>query len=89
MSLGVIEFGGELFLVFVGDGNAAEAAGCVDVDGVFAFAGGVFAVVGEAAENEAGFQFNFDIVWDDDVDTAKESEGLDDGVFSELGVFEV
>ena len=36
---------GVLFIFFVGDGDAAEAAGCVDVDGVFAFFGGVFAFV--------------------------------------------
>ena len=76
----------QLFFVFVGDRNAAEATGCVDVDGVFAFVGGVFAVIGEAAENEAGFEFDFDIVWDDDVDTAKESEGFNDSVFIKLSM---
>ena len=45
----------KLFFGFVGDGDAAEAAGCVDVDGVFRFVGRIFAVVGEAAEDEAGF----------------------------------
>ena len=45
----------QLFLVLVGEGDAAEGAGCVDVDGVFGFFGGGFAVVGEAAEDEAGF----------------------------------
>jgi len=74
-------------LVF--DGDAAEGAGCVDVDGVFAFFGGVFAVVRETAKNEAGFEFDFNIVGNNDVDTAKKSEGFDDGVFSELGFFEI
>lgn len=45
----------KLFFGFVGDGDAAEAAGCVDVDGVFGFIGRVFAVIGEAAKDEAGF----------------------------------
>ena len=47
--------GAKLFVVLVGDGDAAEAAGRVDVDGVFGFFGRVFAVVGEAAEDEVGF----------------------------------
>lgn len=45
----------ELMLVFVGDGDAAEAACGVDIDSVFAFFGSVFALVGKAAENETGF----------------------------------
>ncbi len=44
-----------LVFFFVGDVDAAEAAGCVDVNGVFAFFRNVFALVGEAAKNEAGF----------------------------------
>ena len=46
---------GYLFLWFVGDGDAAETAGCVDVDGVFGFVGRVFAVIGKAAKDETGF----------------------------------
>lgn len=45
----------QLVFFFVGDVNAAEAAGRVDVDSVFAFVGNVFAFVGKAAKNEAGF----------------------------------
>ena len=71
------------------DGDAAEAAGCVDVDGVFAFFSSVFAVIGKTAENEAGFEFDFDVVGNNDVDTAEKSEGFNDGVFSELGLFEI
>lgn len=78
-------FGWGLFFGFVGDGDAAEATGRVDVDGVAAFFGDVFAVVGEATKDEAGFEFDYDVVRDDDVDTAEESEGFDDGVFGEFG----
>ena len=84
--LALCRWGAFLFFVFVGDGDAAEATGCVDVNDVFGFFGGVFAVVGEAAENEAGFQLDFGITWDDDVDTAEESEGFDNGVLIEFSV---
>ena len=45
----------KLVLNFVGDVDAAEAAGCVDINSVFAFVGNVFAFIRKAAENEAGF----------------------------------
>ena len=44
-----------LFFGFVGDGDAAEAAGCVDVNSIFGFVGWVFTVIGETTEDEAGF----------------------------------
>ena len=78
-----------VILVFTSDGDTAEAASCVDVDGVLAFFGRGFAVVGKAAEDKTGFQLDFDVTRDDDVDTAEESESFNDGVFFEFGVSEI
>ena len=74
---------------FVGDGDAAEAASGVEVDGVFAFFAVGLAVVGDAAKNKTGAGFDDDVFGDSDVNATKECEGLDDGVFGESGMGEV
>ena len=74
---------------FIGDGDAAETASGVEVDGVFAFFAVGLAVVGDAAKNKAGAGFDDDVFGDSDVNAAKECEGLDNGVFGESSMGEV
>ena len=56
---------------------------------MFAFSVGAFAVVSDAAEDEAGFDFDLDVFGDNDVDATEESEGFNHGIFGEFGVTKV
>ena len=56
---------------------------------MFAFCRDVFSFVVDAAKDEARSDFDLDVFWDGDVDTAEGAEGFDDGVFFEFGVSEI
>ncbi len=56
---------------------------------MFAFCRDIFSFVVDAAKDEARFDFDLDVFWDGNVDTAEGAEGFDDGVFFEFGVSEI
>lgn len=76
-----------LFSVFIADTDAAEAAGCVDIDSVFTFFVVPFSVVGRAAEDEAGFDFYLHVLGDFNIDATEQTKGFYHGVFGEFRVF--
>ena len=78
-----------LLVGFIVNADTAEAAGSVDIDGVFAFAGFVLALVRDATKNEAGSDLDLDVCGDLNINATKEAEGLDDGIFGEVGMTEV
>ena len=75
-----------LFLNFVGNSDTAKTAGRININRIFTLFGGIFTIIRKPTKDEARAQLNYNIVRNDDFDTTKEAERLDNGIFGELSV---